>query len=264
MRITLLLFLLSLYVAGQQGPTGQPAPHHNKNPKQAATQKHEQPPPAGAPDQQAHTQSASQQVLSCNCATSVNAQEAQSAKTETFSALTLFLFASALALFIALLGWSDQIRGIDKDTQELEKRFLEETGVDKRDFLCVIKPQPPGEQLAALAKLMRSNKLHSHDEVDLLSAFKAWKKDWTQLETLSTWKYNLTVALTLMLFLAGIISLFTHPSQQVPLHFFKVRTEMLVLTLPMSLVAVLLGTIIYGARLERALRTLLESIADKV
>ena len=67
--------------------------------------------------------------------------------------MPLFLFASALGLFVALLGWSDQIRGINKDTKELEARFLAETGSEKRDFLCVVKPKLPGEQLAALAKL---------------------------------------------------------------------------------------------------------------
>jgi hypothetical protein len=39
---------------------------------------------------------------------------------------------------------------------------------------------------------------------------------------------------------------------------------MLVLTLPMTLVVVLLAIIIYGSRRENALRALLDSIADKV
>jgi hypothetical protein len=169
----------------------------------------------------------------------------------------LFLFASALALFVALLGWSDQIRGIDKDTKEMEGRFLEETGIEKRDFL-------PGEQLAVLTKLMKSGRIQGRDNVDLLSAFKGWKKEWSRLERLSTWKYNLTVLLTGAFFLAGIISLFTHPTDQIRLHFFRVRSEMLVLTMPMSLIVVLLGLIVYGSRLENALRALLDSIADKV
>jgi len=183
---------------------------------------------------------------------------------ESFSEFTLFLFASALALFVALLGWSDQIRGIDKDTKELEARFLAETGIEKRDFLCVVKPKLAGEQLAALTKLMASGKMQSHVKVDLLSAFKAWNKEWSRLERLSVWKYNLTVVLTLALFLAGTLSLFTHPSDQVRLFLFNARTEMLVLALPMSLIVVLLGIIIYGSRRESALRALLESMADRV
>jgi hypothetical protein len=183
---------------------------------------------------------------------------------ESFSALTLFLFASALALFVALLGWSDQIRGINKDTKELENRFLEETGIEKRDFVSVIKPNRQGEQLAALMKLMKSGRIQSHVKVDLISAFKAWNKEWCRLEKISFWKYVLAVALTVTFFLAGVASLFTHPNDTVHLHFFTVRAEMLVLTLPMMLVAALLGIIIYASMQENALRALLESIADEV
>jgi len=50
-------------------------------------------------------------------------------------------------------------------------------------------------------------------------------------EAIRAEKYNLAVALTLAFFIAGIISLFTHPGGQVRLHFLSVRAEMLVLTL---------------------------------
>jgi hypothetical protein len=213
--------------------------------------------------QPAQNQATPQQNSFCDCTASPSATPVSEAR-ESFSELTLFLFASALALFVALLGWSDQIRGIDKDTKELEARFLAETGIEKRDFLCVVKPKLPAEQLAALAKLMNSGRIKSHVKVDLLAAFKAWNKEWSRLERLSVHKYNLAVALTLAFFIAGVTSLFTHPSGRVYLYLFTVRSEMLVLTLPLTLVAVLFGIIIYGSQRENALRALLDSIADKV
>ncbi len=183
---------------------------------------------------------------------------------KSFSELTFFLFASALALFVALLGWSDQIRGIDKDTKELETRFLKETGIEKRDFLCIVKPKIAGQQLSVLTRLLSSGKIQSHVKADLLTAFKGWYKQWSRLEELSAWKYNLTVTLTITLFVAGGISLFTRPDDYIRVYYLSVRSEMLVLIIPMLFVLALLIIIIYGSRLENSLRAILDSIADEV
>jgi hypothetical protein len=187
---------------------------------------------------------------------------AQSKEQKSFSELTLFLFASGLAILIALLGWSDQIRGIDKDTKELEDHFLEDTGINKQDFLSIVKSQSPDEQLEALTQV--AEKLETGDMVVLLQTFKEWNKQWSRLERLSLWKYDLMVALTLVLFIAGIASLFTTPSQSIQLYFMTIRSEMIVLLLPMIIIGSLLAIIICSAKLEKRLRALLSSIADMV
>ena len=183
---------------------------------------------------------------------------------ESFSELTLFFFASGLALFVALLGWSDAIRGIDKDTKDLERQFLEDTGINKRDFLSIVKTHDPDKQLDALTSLMTSGKLRTEASVQLIGTFKKWNAEWSGLESLATWKYSLTVTLTVVLFAAGIATLFTTPREMVHLHAVDVRAELLVLMLPMLLVFVLLGMIMAGARKERSLRALLNSIAEMV
>ena len=260
-RLAAVLFLVGVAAVAQNGLSSQPIPSRSHISKKDARQKTASD-TAQTPAHPIPSQSPPLQTPICNCVASSTTQTRE--PKGSFSELTLFLFASALGLFVALLGWSDQIRGIDKDTKELEARFLAETGIEKRDFLCVVRPKLPGEQLVVLAKLMKSGRIQSRVKVELLSAFKGWNKEWARLERLSVWKYNLTVLLTMALFLAGIISLFTHPSDRVRLHFFSVRSEMLVLTLPMSLIAVLLCIIIYGSRRENALRALLDSMAEKV
>jgi hypothetical protein len=262
-RVAVTILLLGLSIVWHQSPNSPANSPQGKASKRGATRKTEPQTMRPAVSQPDQIRSAPQRTEG-NCPPAAPAAASAGDPRESFSELTLFLFASALALFVALLGWSDQIRGIDKDTKELEARFLEETGIAKRDFLCVVKPTLQGEQLLALTKLMKSGGMQSHVKVDLLSAFRAWNKEWSRLERISVWKYNLTVALTLALFVAGTISLFTHPNDQVRLHFFSARAEMLVLTLPMSLIVVLLGIIIYGSRRENALRALLDSMADKV
>src|SRR5882762_4848259 len=126
---------------------------------------------------------------------SVPPESPQTTGTEThsFSEFTLFLFGSGVALFVALLGWSDQIRGFDKDTRELEKDFLTTTELDKQQFLSVIKAATSLDKLASLTAVMRSEKLKSADSVILLDIFKQWHEDWTHLQHVSNHKYNLTV-----------------------------------------------------------------------
>jgi len=182
---------------------------------------------------------------------------------ESFSQLTLFLFASGLGLFIALLGWSDQIRGIDKDTKDLEERFLKKTKINKGHFVEITRPESPDDQLVALTQAVNDGKITSKVSVQVLQAFAAYVSKWSSLETLSDWKYNITVALTIALFVAGTGSLFTTPTSRVQL-FIPIRVELLILILPMTLIGILLIIIIWSARKEKELRSLLNSMSDMV
>lgn len=182
---------------------------------------------------------------------------------ESFSQLTLFLFASGLGLFIALLGWSDQIRGIDKDTKDLEERFLKETQINKGHFVDIIKPESPDDQLVALTQAVNDGKLTTTVSVKVLQAFSDYVIKWTSLERLSDWKYNITVALTIALFAAGTASLFTTPTQRIQI-FVPIRVELIILILPMTLIGLLLIIIICSSRKEKELRSLLNSMSDMV
>lgn len=62
---------------------------------------------------------------------------------DSFAEPTLFLFGGGVALFVALLGWSDEIRGINKDTLDLEQKFLKATKIDRQIFSSVVKPVLP-------------------------------------------------------------------------------------------------------------------------
>ena len=188
----------------------------------------------------------------------------QSTPAETFSQLTLFLFGSGLALFVALLGWSDQIRGINKDTKDLESKFLENTKIRKDDFLAVVKVTAPAEQLHAIANLMGSERLTTVSSVELLSLFKKWNEQWGDLERLSSRKYDLTIALTVSLFLAGVASLFTNAKSHVRIWDLCARTEVLLLAVPMLFVAALIRIMILASKRERRFKDLLNEIEEKV
>jgi hypothetical protein len=183
---------------------------------------------------------------------------------ELFSQLTLFLFASGVAFFIALLAWSDQIRGIDKDVRELEERFLKGTGIEKRTFLRIVKPESPDDRALALLEVLRAERIKTKDSAEVLRIFSKWNKEWSRIESLSAGKYYATIVLTIVLFGAGIGSLFTNPSLRVQPLSIHCRVEMLILMPAAMVVAVLLVIIICIAVRENALRTLLKSVSDMV
>jgi hypothetical protein len=257
MRLAVVALLLAVAIQGQSQPQNAPTSGKQDQSKPSASpplqpSAEDSPPPTLQPKQGL-----------TNAASSPSALASPEQK-ESFSQLTLFLFGAGLALFIALLGWSDQIRGIDRDTKELEDRFLARTQINKQDFRDIVKPKSPDEQLRALTQVMTSGRINTNDSAELLRTFHTWNGQWLAIERLSAWKYNLTMSLTITLFLAGVVSLFTNPTQKIPIVFGAVRTEMLLLTIPIILIGTLLLLIICSARREKRLRELLESMSDKV
>jgi hypothetical protein len=190
--------------------------------------------------------------------------EPKQASSDAFSELTLFLFGSGLALFVALLGWSDQIRGINKDTREMEERFLATTKIDRRVFLSIVKPESPDEQLAALTEILASGKPKTVAAVEVLQIFQTWHRKWTTLEALSAWKYRLSVILTYVLFAAGLISLFVNPHAEVSLLFVRVRVLLLILMIPMTGFLAILTIITVANYKESYFHELLNSLSEKV
>jgi hypothetical protein len=183
---------------------------------------------------------------------------------ESFSQLTLFLFASGLALFIALLGWSDQIRGIDSDTRDLIDRFLKDNEIQKRDFLAIVKPESLDAQLLAVTAILNAQRI-SESAANVLRKFGTpWNTQWTAIEGLSTWKYNLTIALTIVLFSAGIVSLFTTSDQKISFPIFSVRAEIALIVAPLILIVWLIVIIVCTSRMDKKLRILLNLMSDSV
>ncbi len=165
---------------------------------------------------------------------------------------------------MALLGWSDQIRGINQDTRELEERFLKTTKIEKRDFLSVVKPANPNDQLEALAQILASAKLQNVGHVEVLEIFNTWHSQWTRLETLSAWKYGLALTLTFTMFIAGLSSLFVNPQMEIDLSIFHVRAVFLILVLPVAGILVILVLIAVVNNKTMYFQKLLNSLSEKV
>lgn len=181
-----------------------------------------------------------------------------------FSELTLFLFGSGLAFFIALLGWSEQIRSTGKETREVEAKFLQKHKIEKSELLRIVRATNPEEQLEALTQLMTSGKLKTVPDVEVLGMFERWNRMLSKLEKYYTYKYDLTIVLTICMFLSGIGSLFTHPQDRLSLLCVVAPVELLLLLVPVALIAAILVIVILANAEERSFRGLLVSISDRV
>ena len=204
------------------------------------------------------------EVMSSGSDTITAPKPESAAGTESFSQLTLFLFGSGVGLLIALLAWSDQIRGIDKDIRELEQRFVGDTGIEKQDYLRIVKPETPDDRGRALTQVVNAGKIRTKDIAVVLTILTKWHKQWSRIEGLSALKYRSAIALTLVLFLGGVASLFTTPAQRVQILSIDCSVEMLLLVLPAMLIGLLLIIIIWIAERENGLRSLLKSISEMV
>ena len=219
---------------------------------------------AQANPEPASSPSISPATLGQNAASPAPSSSTTAESKELFSQLTLFLFGSGIAFFIALLAWSDQIRGIDQDIKELETKFLERTGIEKQTFLRIVKPKSPDDRGEALLEVVSGGRIKNKDAAEVLQIFTKWHKPWSWIETLAAAKYYVTIGLTFLLFLMGFASLFTNPAMQFVILSKNCSVEKLILIPPATLVLLLLIIIICIAEREHALRSLLKSVSDMV
>jgi len=177
------------------------------------------------------------------------------------SDVTLFLLGGGLALLVALLAWGEQIRKIAKDTRDLERNFMQSRGLTRAEFLPILKPKTPTDQLVALTQLMNSGKLKTAPEVEVLACFQQWSALAGRLARLFSLKYWLTIALTVALFIGGGISGLLDLCPAAPGGGTFRTVFALIAT---ALIVALLTALIAGAHAESRLNELLVEIGERV
>jgi hypothetical protein len=175
---------------------------------------------------------------------------ASSPPSSPFSDLALFSFGSGFAIFVALLGWSDQIRGLRKETYELEGEFLKQYELTKAELRPVIRAETPDDQLHALTRLMQTNKLEA-DGIRLLPFFREWRKQHLSVEQMQSWKYGLTVALSLAFFASGVLLALGCP-------------EIIAIVVPATLLTIIFVLIIWANLLEQRLHSTLNEMMERI
>lgn len=119
------------------------------------------------------------------------------------SDLVLFFLGSGFGLFVALLGWSDQIRGLTRNVRELERETHKRHPLTREDLKQLRNTNDANERLVILAQLFLDRKFSNPNTARLIPLFDKCETLLPRLDRLSEGKYRLTVALAVVLFLAG-------------------------------------------------------------
>jgi hypothetical protein len=193
----------------------------------------------------------------------MHGQESKSAERKGFSELALFLLGSGFGLFVAILGWSDQIRNFNRDSVDLVNRFIDKTGIQRGDLRRFLKPMSPLDRVAGLTAIMASDRLKTVEQVELTGLFNQLGETSTRLERICSFKYDLTLFLTACMFGVGTISLFTTPSDQMLLWSFAIPTELLIVLIPLIVILVIFGIIIRCNHWEKRFNDQLSAISER-
>jgi hypothetical protein len=119
-----------------------------------------------------------------------------------------FLFAGGLAFLLALLGWSDQIRGAQEQTREQERAFLNAYQVSWADVRPLIRPSEqhsPEKQLAALLRILGSSILRQDEGADLLTKFQGLDDCRSRLEERLAIRYWLIFSTATTMLTGGLL-----------------------------------------------------------
>lgn len=179
---------------------------------------------------------------------------------------TEFLLGGAIAFLLALLGWSDQIRGIQEKTRQHEREFLRayRAKLSWRDLRAIVRPSEestPEERLLGVLRLLNKGGLQDGSHVSLLREFEALDRIREELEKAYTIRYWAISATVLEMLAAGSLSVYFRGSlvAGVPLTW-----EHLYFSLTIVLVAGIALLTAVTSLLESSFRRKLNEVEDQL
>jgi hypothetical protein len=126
--------------------------------------------------------------------------------------LPLFLLGSGFALFIGLLAWADQIRGVTKDTHDVLERYLQRVKVPY-DLFKEYQRAKPENQLMVFMKIARAADFQTGEDVKAVERFNKWISLLDRLTSMVRRKFWVSLFLMVSLMVSGAAAaLFTDRS----------------------------------------------------
>jgi len=117
-----------------------------------------------------------------------------------------FLIGAGLALLIALLAWSDQIRSMQRDTIEAEKYLDEKRKISWKTIKKLYKKKAaPEEILNALNEMLTKQSVENIDDINVITQFRTLYNRSKKLERQYNIKYILVIIMTFLFLLSGIV-----------------------------------------------------------
>ena len=124
-----------------------------------------------------------------------------------------FLIGTGIALLMALLAWSDSIRGWHKETLEAEKKFYDERNIKGIQIKSLLRSNSvASEKLVMLASLLNSNAITENTDIDFINRFNHLDTMRNRLSRCYSVKYIMVILLAFFFIVSGFINLFLDDS----------------------------------------------------
>jgi len=179
--------------------------------------------------------------------------------------ITIFLLGSGVALFIALLGWSDQIRTPQKETKQLERQFMKKRKITWENLRAMIRSSTPAQKIKSYMNLMRAGKMKHKDINQQIKLLEDLNESKEALEKINIDKYNYTVYLTISCFLFGILSyLFHFKLWKLSEYLSILDSDSVFVLIPIILIIIVCFKILNANKEDQKFRNLIKQIDDEI
>lgn len=164
----------------------------------------------------------------------------------------MLLLGGSLALLVALLAWSDNIRSLTHHTRALRREFLDRHKIDRAKFRNALGADGSDVMLQAISGLIFSGALESKETSAALNLFQKWKPLEDEVKRLGDAKYHLTITLMASLAFTGLIELVAD------------GPPLLLLILPVLIATSLAFTIAKADRKAQEFQRLINEIDERI
>jgi hypothetical protein len=175
------------------------------------------------------------------------------------------LFGGGIALLISLLAWSDQIRGLHKETLEAEQILLDNRKIKYREIKKLLrKKESPEVILNKLTEVLKKNSTENIIDLELILKYRSLDRKLQKLELLSNLKYYSIIGLTACFFISGTVfptinNCSTFNILNITVHFSNIP-----FIICMLLCGSLLGFLVYLNIIEKAYRMEFDTVMEEL
>lgn len=175
------------------------------------------------------------------------------------------LFGAGIALLISLLAWSDQIRGLHKETLEAEQILLDNREINYREIKKLIRRnEPPQLILDKLTEIIKKDA--TENIIDLKLILKYWDLDrkLQKLESLSNVKYYFIIGLTACFFISGTVFPIINACSTFSILRITIHLSNIPFIICMILCGLLLAFLIYLNIIEKSYKTKFDKVLEEM